>query len=89
MFPTYRSGDRVLVSRSWYRIFSPKVGDVVIVRHPDDDTMLVKRILRITSNGVFVAGDNPEASTDSRTLGMLSNELIVGKVIWRYHHKKT
>jgi phage repressor protein C with HTH and peptisase S24 domain len=66
MSPALRDGDVVLV-----RFDSPvRPGDVVLVRWPAREGQLsVKRAVRADGAGWFVAGDNPDGSTDSRTLG--------------------
>ena len=57
------------------------VGAVVVVRHRGLEK--VKRISQIDdTKGVFVIGDNPSASADSRTFGWLDWDEIIGRVIW-------
>ena len=49
------------------------------------DRLLLKRIEGPAgADGWLVAGDNPQASTDSRAFGPVGRELIVGKVWFRY-----
>jgi hypothetical protein len=44
----------------------------------------VKRVLRVDPDGrVWVEGDNPFASTDSRTLGPLPADAVSGRVLLR------
>jgi signal peptidase I len=82
MQPTYRPGDWLLVRRT-RRV---RVGAVVVVPDPrDSDRIMIKRIVAADADGWFVAGDNPEASTDSRTFGAISRDAVIGRVLLRYH----
>ena len=76
MVPTYAPGEYVWALR---RILQPRklrVGDVVICRDPDfPDRELVKRVSEIQGEAdveVVLAGDNREASRDSRDFGAVS-----------------
>jgi len=40
--------------------------------------------MRADENGLWVEGDNKDASTDSRTWGLLAPREIVGRVLIRY-----
>ena len=75
MAPTYPHGKVVLAWR-WRK---PKVGDVVIVRHHRLE--LIKRIHQLENDKVFLMGDNPEESTDSRHYGWLPARSIMAVVI--------
>lgn len=57
-----------------------KPGDVVVVRH--DGREKIKRVHSMQDGQVFLLGDNPPESTDSRHFGWLPKEVIVGKVVW-------
>jgi nickel-type superoxide dismutase maturation protease len=82
MLPAFRDGDLVLVDAGAYTDLPPCPGDVVLVAHPyRSDVRLVKRVARLTSDGrVFVVGDNPSESTDSRNFGALRACQILGQV---------
>jgi hypothetical protein len=60
----------------------PQPGDVVLAAHPfHKDVRMIKRVDHITLDGrVFVVGDNPGESTDSRSWGALRPSQIIGKV---------
>ncbi len=62
------------------------VGDVVVARRPDRRELeIIKRIQAIDGNGaIFLVGDNPSSSTDSRQFGAVPREQIVARVRWRY-----
>ncbi|WP_269321656.1 S24/S26 family peptidase [Saccharothrix sp. NRRL B-16314] len=77
MVPTLRTGDVVLVRYGT----APRPNDLVLVRWPARPAQLsVKRAVRRDGEGWHVEGDNPFASTDSRTLGPAE---VVGVVRFR------
>jgi nickel-type superoxide dismutase maturation protease len=81
MEPTLAPGDRLLVARR--RGLHP--GDVVAVRDPADrNRVLVKRVSAVLGEGVVVRGDNPGASTDSRSFGPVPTTDVLGTVIRCY-----
>lgn len=55
-------------------------GDVVIVSH--DGMEKIKRIERQQGDLLYLLGDNPAASTDSRDFGWVEGKAIVAKVVW-------
>ncbi len=55
-------------------------GDVVIVSH--NGLEKVKRIERQQGDLLYLLGDNPAGSTDSRNFGWVQGDSIVAKVIW-------
>ena len=79
MAPALRHGDQLLVVRR--RAARP--GWVVVVRLPDQ-TLAVKRFVRNVDDGtLWVEGDNPYGSTDSRTLGPLPATAVEGVAVAR------
>ncbi len=86
MQPTLHEGDEVLVDSSAYRRRAPQPGDLVLVRHPLVlDTKLVKRIEAVDgrTGELELVGDNPDASTDSRSFGALPPSLLLGRITSR------
>jgi nickel-type superoxide dismutase maturation protease len=80
MQPTLRPGDRIVVA-TW---FSPRVGDVVVVRDPEwPTTWTVKRVVALTDEGLDVRGDNVNVSRDSRHFGLVPPGLVIGRVVFR------
>lgn len=77
MIPALLPGQVIIATR---RIMSLKEGDVVVLVH--DQLEKIKRIREIKDGQFFVLGDNPVASTDSRTFGWLERTHIVAKVCW-------
>jgi nickel-type superoxide dismutase maturation protease len=71
------AADKLVVARRSHRI---RPGDVVILHH--DNLEKIKRVARVRDGQVFVLGDNPAHSTDSRTFGWLPESAVVAKVIW-------
>lgn len=75
MLPTLRPGDLLAVSRPRRPL---PVGSVVVVRLPGG-AEAVKRLASILPDGsIEVTGDNPPRSTDSRTLGAVSIDDVIG-----------
>ncbi|HVL91525.1 MAG TPA: nickel-type superoxide dismutase maturation protease [Actinomycetota bacterium] len=73
MLPTLRPGDWLIVSLK----AKPRVGDIVVARR-DDGLEIVKRVARIDDSGVELIGDNAPMSTDSRTIGVIAPDQIIG-----------
>lgn len=85
MAPTFRPGDRLLVSRLAYVARAPRPGDVVVVRDPRGPSrLLLKRVAERHNCRYVVLGDNLAASTDSRHFGPVERDAIIGKVVLRY-----
>ena len=76
MTPEYQDGDFVLIFKSK----QPKLGDVIVFYNQFYGT-LIKRIEKITEQGIYVIGTG-ENSLDSRRLGPVSPDKVQGKVIW-------
>lgn len=76
MLPTLRHGQVVVCWRS-ARV---RVGDVVIVVH--NGVEKIKRAKEVRTHHIFITGDNPGESTDSRHFGWLTHDQVVGCVIW-------
>jgi len=56
----------------------------VVAWHPTaSGRRLIKRLIRIDASGLWLEGDNPDASTDSRQLGPLPVNLLIGVVVAR------
>ena len=86
MLPMLKHGDEVLVDRHAYRQRAPQVGEVVVALHPQRDNFkLIKRVARVQPDGgCYLLGDNPEESSDSRTLGVIDGEYVLGRVTSRF-----
>jgi phage repressor protein C with HTH and peptisase S24 domain len=77
MFPALEDGRIIIAARHPRRV---RVGDTVIIRHEGREKM--KRIRAIHGDRVYVVGDNPAYSTDSRDFGWLDRSAVIGRTIW-------
>ena len=85
MTPTLLHGDQLLVQ------YGARVrpGDVIVLRHPfQQDLLVVKRAAERREGGWWVLGDNPYAGGDSTDYGTVPEELVLGRVRWRYRPLK-
>ena len=81
MEPTLRSGEWWLARRT-RRV---AVGDVVVVRQPEqEDLLTVKRITRREGARWWVEGDNAAHSRDSRHYGPVTDEAVLARLVIRY-----
>ena len=74
MLPKLRPGRLVLAVKK-----QPKVGNVVIAQVEGRE--VIKRLDHIKNQQVFLTGDNPGRSTDSRSYGYLPKPVILGVVV--------
>lgn len=93
MLPSLQPGQIVLVLRCAYglrapwggsyllRWGEPKSGDIVAAINPRDGKDVVKRVSDSLPGSIYVLGDNPPESLDSREYGRLPVEDLVGKVL--------
>ncbi|MCR9247640.1 MAG: nickel-type superoxide dismutase maturation protease [bacterium] len=79
MLPALAPGAHVLAAVGR----QPEIGDIVVCRHPfRRSTLVIKRVQSVDARDRLVlAGDNPAASTDSRTLGAFPRDLVIGTVV--------
>jgi nickel-type superoxide dismutase maturation protease len=86
MSPLLQPGDEVLVDLGAYRRSAPSPGDIVVAWHPYQvGQKIIKRVQSVTHDGdCFLIGDNPNESSDSRSLGSLSPKQIIGRVTSRF-----
>jgi nickel-type superoxide dismutase maturation protease len=81
MVPSLYPGDEVLVDRQAYGLSLPAVGDLVVAAHPGQPGLrIVKRVVAASNETCTLLGDNPAASTDSRSFGDIPVHMILGKV---------
>jgi hypothetical protein len=77
MLPTFKNG-RVLAFRGPYKEIEKYVGRVVLIVRPQfPNTFFIKRVKRIENGAFWVEGDNLDASTDSRTWGLIPVDQVI------------
>ena len=77
MLPVLPPGT-VVIGLRYFRTLKP--GYVVVIVHEGKEK--IKRIGEIKDDKVFVVGDHPDASTDSRQFGWLNQEVIKAVIVW-------
>jgi nickel-type superoxide dismutase maturation protease len=82
MEPQIKSGETVLVSSIPYLFKSPKISDIVAFKE-NTGRVLIKRIVKIQDGKYFMQGDNKQDSLDSRKLGLISKNRIIGEIIYK------
>jgi len=80
MEPSLLSGDYIFVNGRSQKI---NVGDVVVMRHPNKNIYIVKRVREISNDKFYLMGDNDGESEDSRRFGALERSKLVGKLIFK------
>ena len=96
MAPTLLPGERLLFDRLAYVRGRPTRGDIVLVGRPRRAGLfIIKRITGLAGDEVgasgvldlgecWLAGDNPEESTDSRSFGPVRETQLLGRAWVRY-----
>ncbi len=96
MRPTLLPGDRIYVDPAAFRLRPPAAGSLVVVRDPERPSRwLVKCVQhvagerladgRLVPGGtVFLVGDDPAVSRDSRAFGPVRLDAVVGGPWFRY-----
>jgi|SRR5688572_17523874 phage repressor protein C with HTH and peptisase S24 domain len=77
MAPTLKPG-QIVFGYDFYKKLGP--GTVVIVLH--EGVEKIKRIARVERDRVFILGDNPAVSTDSRDFGAIPMSSVKAKVLY-------
>jgi nickel-type superoxide dismutase maturation protease len=87
MAPTLLPGEWLIVEARTYARRAPRAGEIVLVADPREPAReLIKRVATVDelSGTLFLRGDAPDASTDSRTFGALPVADVRWRVIGRY-----
>jgi phage repressor protein C with HTH and peptisase S24 domain len=78
MIPTYRPGQIVVGVAPTREI---RVGDIIMLHH--DGLEKIKRVAQLdATQRMYVLGDNPLTSTDSRVFGWVEGKSVRAKIIW-------
>lgn len=95
MAPTFNEGDwllfRSLRNQSHPDFAKNLLGQVVLVQRESlagRDFIQIKRVTKVSSDGIWVEGDNESESTDSRTWGYLKPHEIKAIFVLRYRRAK-
>lgn len=93
MQPTLYEGDRALFTYSPAGLdrdlISKSLGKVVLLRRAVKPELLtIKRLVKELDTGFWVEGDNAESSTDSRQYLTISEDEIVGRMLFRYRRAR-
>jgi signal peptidase I len=89
MEPVLLPGDRLLVDPRAYRRRAPRPGEIVVLRDPEGVAgYWIKRVgvppAPLAPGLLWVLGDRAELSRDSRQVGPVRLEQLVGKAWYRY-----
>ena len=78
---TLKEGDLVTYKKLNPKNIDLEIGNIVVASNPKTkNKLIIKRIHRIYQNKFDLRGDNSLESTDSRELGLIDLDLIIGKV---------
>ncbi len=80
MEPKLHEGDYVIVNK-WHG--EPRIGDIVVLFHPQKRIPIIKRIMRMEDGLIYVSGDNRTVSQDSRHFGPIGVGNIIGKMLFK------
>lgn len=79
MSPTLENGDYILIKNPRSQI-KLRPGFIYVLNH-ERLGRLVKRLDKVTPEGLWVSGDNPR-STSSEKIGIMSPDAISGRALW-------
>lgn len=82
MMPVLPPGTHVIGTGFYSKL---DVGDTIIFMHEGREK--IKRISQIDNTRLYVLGDHPEASKDSRHFGWIERDTVIGKVFWPHAPK--
>lgn len=82
MYPTLEKGQLVVIIRRP----SFKIDDVVVFVHNGAEK--VKRVCGVEGDFLYVLGDNPRYSTDSRQYGYIHHGNVIGTVVMPREYTK-
>lgn len=74
--------ETTVVGLAYFRSIMP--GDVVVVGHEGREK--IKRVDQVKDEKIYLLGDHPETSTDSRHFGWVPMEMVIARIIWPKTH---
>ncbi len=75
MQPSFRPG-AIVLGLGWLK---PRAGSVVVAEHKGLE--IIKRVAEVGERGLYLLGDNPAQSTDSRSYGWFAPSSIKSVII--------
>ncbi len=86
LYPLYKEGDFVIVSKIPFVLNRLKIGDIIVFKHSLHGTM-IKQIKEINTEGdrLQVIGTHGN-SVDSRQFGEIDKASIIGKVVLHFRN---
>ena len=88
LYPLYKEGDFVIISKIPFVLNRLKIGDIIVFKHSLHGTM-IKQIKEINNEGdkLQVIGRHGN-SVDSRQFGEIDKASIIGKVVLHFRNPK-
>lgn len=77
MEPTLHQG-KIVVGLRVFRSLKP--GHIVVFKHENKE--LIKRVSKMSTDGIFVVGDHPEHSIDSRHFGPINRAQVIARLVY-------
>lgn len=80
MFPTFKSGDYLIVDQLTYHFNEPKRGDVVVFKYPNDPRIFyIKRIIGLPGETVHITEGNTSVTKQDGTTLKLDESYVVSE----------
>jgi signal peptidase I len=76
MVPTLESGDRLLLERFAYRLGSPRRGEIVAVKLPEEEDLMVKRVIALSGERIQIQGGRVHVNGRKLTERYLSRDTV-------------
>jgi signal peptidase I len=84
--PLFLSGDYVVINKCRFLIKAYLPGDIIVFNHPDLGLLIKKVLTTNSTQRTYEVGGTHPLSKDSSSLGPISHDNIIGKVV--FHIKK-